>query len=646
MASQASLFLREREREPSGSLLARALPLALGVILVTSAPSVAQQQVPPCLYPPPSTLDPGTFEHRWAGLAYSITTLDGDEVWVGEDGGRIRHRDPSTTPPTWSFKEVPFEVMGIIRKIHFLEGQQQHGWAVSNDGWVLRSYDSGDTWVNLTRMSGSYDLSEWQDLYSIWMYDQFDGILLGTRGIWYTENGGACWEPAVLHYGNNQTGSHYSKSTFQDEQVLFWGLGVQVGPDQAVCGESVESDFLGLVAAKPGYILRSVDWGRTWVTIFKAQIDLQSAVTCGCLYEAMPQNPPLPDPPFFELWDVAISNHETDDLALVVGGAGTTCGLILASYDQGCTWEMELHECDPDPCSTIPGPCAGDPLYEPDLPLPNPPPDYRHQALKVLYGVDIYDDTNIALAVGYNGQQLRREMTTDNPPVPIWRDRSEFGDISDAPLDVIIYPLTRVSVAQGTDKAWLSGFGGHVRKSVDAGDSWSHVLLGYPFRTRAAFLETVFGFEERGWIVGQNYRLMWTEDGGASWDTADPPPVTATCSLFDVTFAGENGVTVGCPKGTSGRGPKILYTVDFATTSWDEPALSSITYLSNESHYLAHGHLRRVAWAGGSSDEGFWTAGKDGLILHTTDGGVTWDQVEIPSSTLATPFGFDIQSVA
>ena len=67
------------------------LPLApaLLVALFVARAHALPQQV---WEAPPTWPDPRTFEHRYGGLVYDVFTLDGEEMWTAEDGGRIRHR--------------------------------------------------------------------------------------------------------------------------------------------------------------------------------------------------------------------------------------------------------------------------------------------------------------------------------------------------------------------------------------------------------------------------------------------------------------------------------------------------------------------------------------------------------------------------
>src|SRR5690606_34288671 len=139
-----------------------------------------------------------------------------------------------------------------------------------------------------------------------------------------------------------------------------------------------ENEFLGIVAGQPGWILRSVDFGRTWNVVYIAYIELDPGLQ-DCLHAGV-HNPSYG--PWFELWDAEISLHANDPLILVVGGVGVGCGLILASEDDGLTWNQEFHECRVDPaldCTDL----VAFPEYDPDF------PPYHHTTFRTIYGVAI-----------------------------------------------------------------------------------------------------------------------------------------------------------------------------------------------------------------------------------------------------------------
>ncbi len=605
----------------SGGARRALLPL---LILAPTLPA-AQQSVDPCPIPPGTTPDPGTFQHRWAGLVAEVFTLDGETVWTAEDGGRIRRRDGQTG--AWAFQSVPFEVQGTLRGMHFLSNAL-NGWAVGAQGWVLRTSDGGATWNAVSRVPGAFGLTEWEELHDVWFAENGDdGWLLGEHGLWYTESGGVCWYLADMYASPVPTVA-FSAQVIQNNSVKLWGLDIRTDG---------EDDFLGIAVGQPGWILRSTDFGRTWFRVLAGHSTGISDDPGECLHEGV-HNPSWG--PWFELWDVRISQppDPVPSLILVVGGVKTRCGLVLASTDSGLTWARERHECEIDPgfsCITYDSQgniVAYDPAYDPSL------PPYRHTEFKTLYGVALDSGDHSAVAVGYNGQHLIRDFLSDGTPV--WRDRSSFAKpsqyLANPSLDVTVFPLYAASLGRvGPQRRdWLSGAGGHIRSSLDAGQSWSDEAIGEQFRIRDVWFKADSAGDDIGWQAGQFFRLARSTDGGTSWSVGSPPrifPGTETLTSIAFGSGGLRGISVGTsiPPYNSGeprRGPRILWTDDFGQPpGWQEP--TTLPYSLTTENAYSGSMLRRVAWARDAANQQFWAVGTNGLILRTLDGGDTWTQV-------------------
>jgi hypothetical protein len=87
--------------------------------------------------------------HRWAGTVFDAFTVDGEEVWTVEDGGRIRHRTPGAGGVwTWTFDETPVQVKDQLLRLTFLvvDGVPTVGWAVGMNGWYLKRTTGTNSW--------------------------------------------------------------------------------------------------------------------------------------------------------------------------------------------------------------------------------------------------------------------------------------------------------------------------------------------------------------------------------------------------------------------------------------------------------------------------------------------------------------------
>jgi hypothetical protein len=169
----------------------------------------------------------------------------------------------------------------------------------------------------------------------------------------------------------------------------------------------------------------------------------------------------------------------------------------------------------------------------------------------------------------------------------------------------------------------IVGEGGHIRRTLDGGETWSNSASGDAFRIKDVY----FMSQAIGWEVGQFFRLAKTANGCQSWTTAVPLPQLATADLMAITFASDqvHGVAVGqtdtrsAPETNFHNKPKILWTDDNGSSQWHEPILVN----ENADTVSDFATLRCVAWAG---DTTFWAAGQSGLIYKTTNGGNTWRQ--------------------
>jgi len=532
-----------------------------------------------------------TFEHRWAGLIFdAFQSADGARVWTVEDGGRIRHRNAAGN---WSYQTVPAEVKDTLQRVHFL-ADNQTGWAVGHNGWVLKTVNGGTSWTALFQKDALTSGKE--ELFDVHFLDALNGWLVGLHGVWYTTTGGlteASWLPAGL--------SDAVGAALDPEHLELYAI------------DLVQRDgfVLGLVVTEPGYILRSVNPQATsFQVVWSAYSLCGSGLILGCLDSLC-----NPTPTKYEPWDVEISRNTSPamKLALVAGGIGVGCGLVVSSTDDGLTWTKDVHE------GEVPGPtpCSMDPLYSDD---PDTLTDtWRHCSFKTLYGVAILDGDNTGVAAGYNGQHVFRVGSSG-----VWQDRSEFSDRPVEATTATVFPLYGAVADMGTvtsGTALLTGPGGHVRRTVGNVETWTNDLDGDPWRTT----DVHFVDASNGWQVGQFFRIAKSPDGGTTWDMQDPPAVIGTTGLAAIEFAadGLTGVTVGVYDSRLSSAfqnkPKILRTADAGLTAWSEPS-TIINILGTNADFKA---LWDVDCVTGSE---FWAAGNGGLIYHTTDGGQSWVQ--------------------
>ncbi len=181
-------------------------------------------------------------EHRWSGLVSDIFVL-GNEAWSAEDGGRIRHRNPTTG--VWSFQTTPAAVKDTLHRVHFLNANE--GWAVGQGGWVLKTTDGGVNWTApYTQFANPFpeNGAPFEELYDIHFLNSNEGWLVGLHTFLRTTDGGQNWIPVVLDVN------------LLDASVQIYSLDIVQRPD---------GSRLGLAVCQPGFVLRSTDSElKTW----------------------------------------------------------------------------------------------------------------------------------------------------------------------------------------------------------------------------------------------------------------------------------------------------------------------------------------------------------------------------------------------
>jgi photosystem II stability/assembly factor-like uncharacterized protein len=198
----------------------------------------------------------------------------------------------------------------------------------------------------------------------------------------------------------------------------------------------------------------------------------------------------------------------------------------------------------------------------------------------------------------------------------------------------------------GTKRGWLVGASGLILRTDDGGSSWVVQKSG----TEAELVDVFFVDATYGWIVGADGTVLGTADGGSSWRRMAK---ATDRHLTGVHFVSRSE---GWACGTGGV---ILHTVD-GGSSWElQPSeisdtLFELQFLDNLRGYAVgwHGEVRRTddggaTWARRrtpfsdpqtpaevveltglsfvSRDEGWVVGNHYDVIMHTADGGSSWD---------------------
>ena len=152
---------------------------------------------------------------------------------------------------------------------------------------------------------------------------------------------------------------------------------------------------------------------------------------------------------------------------------------------------------------------------------------------------------------------------------------------------------------------WCVGSGGEIIHTDNAGKTWNRQKSG----TTWNLFDVHFTSKQRGWAVGMNGTMLSTVDGGTNWKLASISRRHPFFWLDAVTFVSpEIGWVVGLDLRSLGMDGLILHTENGGKT-WQRQESRTANFL-DDVFFI-------------SETEG-WTVGKEGLVLHTKDGGQNW----------------------
>lgn len=146
------------------------------------------------------------------------------------------------------------------------------------------------------------------------------------------------------------------------------------------------------------------------------------------------------------------------------------------------------------------------------------------------------------------------------------------------------------------NRGWAVGYNHLLFETIDGGITWQASYVGSTEHHGVQFLDT-----DCGTVVGENNKILRTIDGGSSWQSQS---VTGGGNWYDVHF---NNLTDGWVAGAAG----IAYT-NTAGAFWE---------------IQKAGSFRAIDFPDSANG---WAVGENGFVVHTSDGGITWETVSIP----------------
>ena len=152
---------------------------------------------------------------------------------------------------------------------------------------------------------------------------------------------------------------------------------------------------------------------------------------------------------------------------------------------------------------------------------------------------------------------------------------------------------------------WCVGSAGEIIHTDNGGKTWQRQDSG----TTWNLFDIHFTSKQRGWAVGMSGTLLSTLDGGANWHLASISKSYSSFLLDAVTFVtADKGWAVGLDLRSLGMDGLILHTENGGKT-WQRQESHTANFL-DDVFFI--------------SETKGWIVGKEGLVLHTKDGGQNW----------------------
>jgi photosystem II stability/assembly factor-like uncharacterized protein len=586
-----------------------------------------------------STADGGTL------MASSfISTSTG---WAVGDGGKILNTTDGGA--TWSVQNAG--TSSDLKDVSFVSATQ--GWAVGSNGEIIATSDGGRTWrhqqATATDNNGQ-PAPVSVNLYGLKFVSATRGIAVGdAQTILVTTNGGSTWTRA---FGGSAAGALFDV-TFANA-TSGWAVGAYSTVLHTTDGgmtwtaQTIPSSqrpsvlnqynilngvhFLdantGWAVGVQGWLVTTTDGGATWTkkssginndtTNFHSVFFANSST--GWAIGAIPggSGQLLKTTNGGTSW--TRSSPSGLELFSVTGLAGNTAnlwatgrgGLLLYSTNGGSTWTR------PGPASTVTynavwftdsahGWVMGD----------------KGAILRTTNGGSTWISTggisstmndvqfinaNEGWAVGEAGRLLH---TTDGGATWLSQDWSGLHLDPGAPIPTL-YGIRFLDGLSG----WACGSSSTLLRTTDGGVTWEDVIppIQSTYR-KIARLD-----QNQGWIVGSNGVIIATSDGGESWLPVNSGTTKNLNNVDVVPGASGPSVWVVGDQGT------VLHSTD--GTSW-APVDLGVTVNLNGVDFLPDGS---TGWIAGNTAQ-LDTGENAGLLLRTSDGGVTWERVNAGTSS-------------
>ena len=527
---------------------------------------------------------------------------------VGDESIVLKTTDSGNT---WVRKDVGY--FSYLKDVEF--ANENTGWILDFQyGRIFKTTDTGDSWFVIADLEDGY----YWDMFFI---NSNVGWIAGYENIYKTTDGGLSWTQQFwnsnydirsLFFLSEQTGWANASDLFNNPTIilrttnggLYWEEYPQPNiPDlQTIFFTNSSIGFAagtdGLISGDEGYVWKTTNGGITWNNNFtgKRYYDIKFADSQTGYTVGVDI---LKTTNAGTSWSNVQQDADVGSISLIgqnygwaVGGAGS----ILKTTNAGQDW-IRISD--------------GDHYHLNSIDFAN-----RYCGIAVSLGGKIIHTTNGGqnwelsaffpssghlYSVTYPDSQ---NAWTSGHYGTIYHS-SDGGNTWTLQNSGVSIPLRSIHFINA-DTGWVAGNTGIMLKTTNGGQNWSQLNTG-----TTGWLHTIFFLDTNyGWAGGSYSTLIKTTDGGLSWQPSTVPGVQFFNSVF---FLNES---IGwLADGASGGAASIFKTTDGGITWTEQLQIPSQSYNFNDIYF--------------KNENYGWAVGSGGDIWYSTNGGNNWSLNEV-----------------
>ncbi|MCU7496265.1 MAG: T9SS type A sorting domain-containing protein [Ignavibacteria bacterium] len=483
-----------------------------------------------------------------AGDLGEIFFLNSTTGFVGGKGGRLLKTVDGGN--SWA----PVALNGVtteIKSIYFLNDMT--GWILASEYGILMTNDGGATWTTVKSLP-----TVKMDRLAFWDNTHAVAVGMSATELYYTTDGINWTKSKAAPFGGFTYTKYELKDVYAVDANNIYGVG-----------------WGSLIGIQPTILLKSSDGGASW------QFSVQEASN--------------------RTYDNLNGVYFKDALHGIAAGGGSRGSVIIRTSDGGQNWIPLEIPMGPTLYSLsaigdevwVAG-SGGAIMYSPDF-------GNSWQQQMVVPNVSLnaiqFASDKIAFAAGSDGSFFRSTDGGNSWSNKYLRINHVSPDVQD-----IFFLNDKVGYASFSYKM--------IAKTTDGGDSWKAVLADTTDAALASY--GIYFFNElSGYVVGKSGSkidaIYKTVDGGQSWEAKTG---LLSANLRDVAFCDENrGIIVA-------EGLKGMYTADGGKT-WNPSKFNGLTGKTP--------NLMKVSFLSPSNA----VAVGNTCIFKSSDGGANWDYVAV-----------------